>query len=244
MSRNEESGEPEPAERRRKAPGDWLVEGYAEGETTYLADVSRDETRGPPRALFYDEREEVVFEADVEEGDGRYVPLEGTEREPGPTETLGDVLEEFGEQLHWESLSEFARNHLESDRDARGEPSLETIRFTQSNVLPDADHDVEFTGVYKYSAADGRAVDVERTFEVTFDDPDDLGEATVDVDERVMRAEDPDQDRGSGDTDVFEEREATFEVDLSDVETGRQAEAIVEERCEEWHEEVEPEPRV
>lgn len=246
MTRNEESAETDSANRRRGEPGDWVVEGYAEGEATYLADVSRSEAREARGAFFYDEREERVFEADADEEGQRYVPREGTEHEhePGPDETLGDVLEDLGERLDRDSLSAFARDHLADDRDGGEAPRPETVTFTQGNVLPDADHDAEFTGVYRYGAADGRVVDVERTFEVTFDDPDGPDAATVDVRERVLRAEEADQAPGRGDADVIDERATAFEVDLAGVDADRRAEAVVEERCEQWHEQTEPEPPV
>lgn len=243
MTADEDPPAPDDTKRGRSSPRDWLVEGYAEGEATYLGGVSGDgnETR---TAVIYDDREEVVFEADVDEDEQRYVPREGTERELGPSETLGDVLEDLGDRLDWASLSEFARAHLEEDDREQAASEPETVSFTRSNVLADAEHDLEFTGAYTYRKADGRIFDVERTFEVTLDDPEDPGEATADVTERVLRAEEPDEHRRAGDTELLEERGTTFEIDLGSVEGGRQVEPVIEGRCQQWHEESTPDPPV
>lgn len=243
MTWNKDSVEPEFTDNRRDAPGDWLVEGYAEGEATYLGGVSG-EGNATRTAVVYDDREEVVFEADVDEDEQRYVPREGTERELGPSETLGDVLEDLGDRLDRDSLSEFARAHLEDDGRGQAASEPETVSFTRSNVLADAEHNLEFTGAYTYRDADGRVFDVERTFEVTLDDPDDPGEATADVTERVLRAEEPDEHRRAGDTELLEERRTTFEIDLGSVEGGRQVESVIKGRCQQWHEESTPDPPV
>lgn len=243
MTNDKNSPKPDDRERGRSSPRDWLIEGYAEGEATYLGGVHSEgeETR---TALIYDDREEVVFEADVDEDEQRYVPREGTGRAIGPSETFGDVLEDLGDRLDWDSLSEFARGHLKEDGREQAASDPESVSFTRSNVLADAEHDLEFTGAYTYRDTDGRVFDVERTFEVTLDDSDDPGGATADVTERVLRAEEPDEHRRAGDSELLEERATGFEIDLDSVEGGRQAESVIEGRCQQWHEDSAPDPPV
>lgn len=212
---------------------------------------------GGTGVLVYDDERETVFEADVDEEDRRLVPREGTEREVGASESLGQVLEDVGDNLGLDSLSAFAEERLQSDEEVEREISTgpgetavdpETATFTQSNVSAEADHDLEFSGAYTYRAAEGGAggdrddqvFDVERDFVVEFDVRDPPEEAVVEVDERVLRAQAPEEDRRAGDAEPIQTGRATFTVEF-DAASDRHAESVVEERCREWHD-AHPEP--
>ena len=254
MSRDPaETDETEPTSEAKDIRYDeWPLEGHddPDRQPTYLGIMNPGDEEGE-RAVFYDDRKEAIFEADVEETEQRHVPREDTERELEPTDTLGEALEDLGDSLEWDSLSAFARERLQSD-DARGDvaasagaeadstgarPGLGSVTFTRSNVGAGADHDLEFSGSYERRTDDGREITVERTFEVTLDDPDAPRVATVDVTDHVLRTDDaagePDPD--GTDADRLDERGTTFEIDLGEAVGERQLESRIEERCEEWH---------
>lgn len=238
---------------------DWPVEGTgeddvaaAEGRMTSANVVGASATS----VVLYDEEAQRVFEAEPDETNRRLVPKEGTERELDPSETLGDALEDLGERLEWDSLTEFARDRLQDDpdRDASTEATGSDDRagdesgtpsgvssFTRSNVAASKPHDMEFTGSYTYRSPEDRAYTVERSFLVTFDDPDDPGEATVEVVEHVLRAEDSDPERRAGDADPVREGSDRFEIELSESDSERAIENRIEQRCKEWHD-ARPEP--
>ena len=241
-----ETDESEPTSEAKDIRYDeWPLEGHddPEQQPTYLGIMNPGDEE-QERAVFYDDRKEAIFEADIEENEQRYVPREDTERELEPTDTLGEALEDLGDSLEWDSLSEFAREQLQSDDAASADaepagkdPGLGSVTFTRSNVGADADHDLEFSGSYERRTDDGREITVERTFEVTLDDPDAPRVATVDVTDHVLRTDeaagDPKPD--GTDADRLEERETTFEIDLGEAVGERQLESRIEERCEEWH---------
>lgn len=225
----------------------WPLEGADEPDRnpTYLGLMNPeggDNKTETSRAVFYDDRKEAIFEADVDETRERYVLREDTERKLEPADTLGDALEGLGDSLDWDSLSEFARERLQTDDEPADAttaqpPEPETVTFTQSNVDPDAAHDLEFSGAYDYRTDDGREVTVERTFEVALDDPDAPRAATVDVIDRVLRTDEAAGDPGSSgvDAEYLDERETTFEIDLEELEADRRFESRIEDRCEQWH---------
>ncbi len=106
-------------------------------------------------ALFYDDRTDTVFQADVEEESQRFVTRDDSERSLEPTDTLGEVLEDVGDRLEWDSLSAFGREQLQSDDEQESETdaaSPDSMTFTQSNVSESAAHDLEFSGSYLYQA--------------------------------------------------------------------------------------------
>lgn len=70
--------------------------------------------------LFFDSANRTLFEGEYDENDDRIVALPETERELEPRESLGEALESLGDELDWDSLSEFARDRIQAD-DAEGE---------------------------------------------------------------------------------------------------------------------------
>lgn len=265
--RNAESTDPATGDAVRSeedlAYDNWPITDH--GETTdrsgnYLGTIGAAGGTGAGGAgvLIYDEDNQSVFEADVDEEEQRLVAREGTEREVDDSGGLGEVLEDVGDSLGLESLSEFAEEHLQDD-ESRAEREIstgpgetvvdpETATFTQSNVSAEADHDLEFSGAYTYREAEGDAegdrddqvFDVERDFVVEFDGRDPPKEAAVEVRERVLRAEAPEADRRGGDAKAIQEATAVFTIEF-DAAGDRHAENVVEERCREWHD-AHPEP--
>lgn len=98
------SDDSEAANRRYE---DWPVEDDYQ-EATYVGHV---EGGG---AWFYSEADGTLLERAVDRDDRRLLPA-SDEREVPPDESLGRAVERLGDDLGWESLSAFAREHLESD---------------------------------------------------------------------------------------------------------------------------------
>ncbi|WP_458206311.1 hypothetical protein [Haladaptatus sp. NG-SE-30] len=65
--------------------------------------------------VFYNPESRSTFRGRVHPEDEQITPVEGSEESLGAGESLGQAIERLGEKTGWESLSEFAREHLESD---------------------------------------------------------------------------------------------------------------------------------
>lgn len=65
--------------------------------------------------MLYRHSTSSLFAAEPNEEEGVLERVRGTEREVEGT--LGETLEEMGEERDWEWLSEFAREHLEGSRE-------------------------------------------------------------------------------------------------------------------------------
>ena len=92
---------------------DYEFQDYERDDVQYIGD---DKTQ----PYFYSEPDDKVFAAKVNEDMKRLEPAPETERSVGAKEELGEVLEEVGEATGWESLSDWAREHLEGE-DRSGE---------------------------------------------------------------------------------------------------------------------------
>lgn len=218
--------------------GSWPVKGFdgTERQTTYIGMASRagGGADAESTALVYDERDETVFQAVIDEDNQQLVPKEGAERDLESDDSLAEALASFGDRLEWDSLSEFARERLQ-DADESLRPAPESITFTRSNTSAEADHDLEFSGSYQYRTTDGQERSVERTFEVTLDNPDNPARATVDVTEQVTESAAPSKRQDRADADHLGTTETAFTIDLASVATESRLEAVIEERCQEWH---------
>lgn len=258
--RNPQRTETEPKTKSESLRFDgWPIEGHDDSggaNTSYvgMAGPIGDGGAGSPTAVMYDEEENTIFEATVDEERQRLVPESGTERELTAAtsdgdggDPFGEALEELGDRLDWDSLSEFARERVQdtdavdarieskSEREREGiDP--EAVTFTRSNVAPTADIDMECTGSFTYRRDDDQVFVVERDFEITFDDSDAPETAFVDVLERLLRAEEPQEERRAGDAEPLEENALSFTIDLDADARNRRVETVVEEYCEEWHE--------
>ena len=65
--------------------------------------------------VFYAPSSRALFEGTVDEENQRITPEEGSERTIDAKESIGEAIERFGEEVGWDGLSEWAREHLESD---------------------------------------------------------------------------------------------------------------------------------
>lgn len=87
---------------------DYEFQDYEHDDVEYIG-----ESKTMP--YYYTEPDDKVFGAKVNEEDERLEPDPETERTLDAEEELGEVLEEIGEKTGWESLSEWAREHLEDE---------------------------------------------------------------------------------------------------------------------------------
>ncbi|WP_267640478.1 hypothetical protein [Haloarchaeobius amylolyticus] len=65
--------------------------------------------------VFYESGTSMFFHTELDEEREEHTFVEGSERELQPQETLADAIESIGETTGWDSLSEWAEEHLESD---------------------------------------------------------------------------------------------------------------------------------
>ena len=65
--------------------------------------------------MFFDAENRSLFEAEYDDDSDTIVGRPETERELEPRESLGEALESLGDDLDWESLSEFARECVQTD---------------------------------------------------------------------------------------------------------------------------------
>ncbi len=87
---------------------------HERNDRKYLGVLS--EGRAP---TFFDPQEGHVYRGEVDRERERVSPGDEHDRTLDPEETLGEFLERVGDELGWESLSAYAREHLEDDPDGR-----------------------------------------------------------------------------------------------------------------------------
>lgn len=182
--------------------------------------------------LLYAPRESALYEGELDNEEERVLLRESSRREV-EDESLGEHIEEFGEEHGWHWLSSFAREYLEDDE--YEEPSFEHrgSEFQQRNVAPSDQYDLAFYGSHTFDDESGQVHTVDRFFNVYLDDDSTVG--TVEVDEEYLIAEPPEEDRRKGDAELVDERTRDIDVDVDVEEPG--GEGRLAERLEEWHEE-------
>lgn len=196
-----------------------VFDGGQRGSTPYLFDPER----GRLVAGRLDaDRERVVVEEDAESHDVE---------DPGG---LGEHLRAIGEDRGWTWLSAFAEDHLEADEVAELQGlAHEGYSFDRKNLVGDEGFDMAFVGSHTFTDATGRAVVLEREFDLRLNDRREF--ARIEVREDVRVAEDDGATRSAGDADLASQW--TFEL-AADVDAD--APAIEEELAgaiEAWHRE-------
>ncbi|WP_435102027.1 hypothetical protein [Halarchaeum sp. P4] len=169
--------------------------------------------------------ESTLYEAELDEENRRVLLREADRHEVGEETSLGERIEEIGEEHGWEWLSEFARDHLESEgREVSTAVEPGGSRFQQRNVVPDADHDLAFFGSHRFVDQSDREHVIERTFRVDAE----TGEVTVTADYLLT---DPDDE---SEAELVADREYELEVDADPDDAD--FERAVERQIREWHE--------
>ena len=87
---------------------EWPIKDHEQMEMTYLGLVGN----GSP--YFHHDRSGTVYEGTVDEARQQISLTEDTEHSID-SETLGETIESIGERAGWESLSEFAQEHLQDE---------------------------------------------------------------------------------------------------------------------------------
>lgn len=101
---------------------DWPVQGREDSDVAYVGQASSDEpaTAGGSFAglysgVYYDPASHSLFAGEADESSGSIVPDLDSEVDIDPQQTLGEALEQVGDEVGWASLSEFAEAHLQDD---------------------------------------------------------------------------------------------------------------------------------
>jgi hypothetical protein len=85
------------------------IEGKSDSDVEWIGMPAASQGGAP---LLYEEHTNQVYETELDEDDGVVVP---TNPEPLGDESLGDYINDIGQEHGWETLSEFAQNHLGAD---------------------------------------------------------------------------------------------------------------------------------
>jgi hypothetical protein len=88
---------------------DWPFEGDRPDDAQYIGTA-----QAGGNAWFYSEDGDQLFAGEADEANRRLLPT-SDERTVRESESFGEAVERLGDELGWESLSAFAREHLERD---------------------------------------------------------------------------------------------------------------------------------
>jgi hypothetical protein len=185
----------------------------------------------------YDPQGSAVYAGEVDDLNERVVLREASERAVDDEESLGEHIEEIGEEHDWQWLSSFAREYLEDEDHAEAVSGDRTVleldesTFQERAVPADSAADAAFQGSHTMRDGSGQVYVLDRRFEV---ETDASGRATVDVDEDYLVAEEPRSESRAGDAERVADREHSFRVEFDS--DAPNPEARVEERLREWHE--------
>ena len=172
---------------------------------------------------------------DVDQENERVRLREESRADLDSDESLGEHIEEIGEELGWTWLSSFAREHLEDDqRQIHGSGGIELrdSEFNRRNVADSASYGQSFTGSHTFVDESEQVYIFDRQINV-YEDRAGPDHVLVEVDEDYLVAEEPDEEMSQGDTDIVEERTREFEVEIDT--DHRHWENELEELVKEWH---------
>lgn len=226
---------------------DWAIERsiprQQDGTTEKLAEEYRTELaeevewigfpggHGAGSPLLYSQQESALYEGELDEGEKRVVLREAS-RHDVDEESLGDHIERIGEEHDWEWLSSFARTYLEDDEYERPSFSRRDSEFHERSVVESDLYDLAFFASHTFDDASGRTHIIERFFDVYLDD-DTAEVTTVEVSEKYLIAEEPVEDRRSGDAELIDENERKIDVNVDTERFGGDGELAA--LLEEWH---------
>jgi hypothetical protein len=88
---------------------DWPFEADRPDDAQYVGT-----SQAGGNAWFYSENGDQLFAGEADEDDRRLLPA-SDERAVREGESFGEAVERLGHELGWQSLSAFARKHLERD---------------------------------------------------------------------------------------------------------------------------------
>lgn len=187
---------------------------------------------GSGSPLLYSPREFALYEGELDEESERVILREAS-RYDVDEESLGDHIEEIGEEHGWEWLSSFARKFLETDAYERPAFEHRTSEFQQRNVAEADPYDLAFFGSHTFADESGRIHSIERFFDAYLDDASDV--IRVEITEEYLIAEEPAEERRAGDAEMVDENEREIDVHVDTEAFGRESELA--DRLERWHSE-------
>lgn len=228
-----------PDERATPREKDGTTERVAESYEAQDSDLEWIGVTGPGieagTPYVYAGNEPAIYEGELDQEDARVVIREEGRRTLESEESIGEHLEEIGEDHGWHWLSSFAREYLEDDEaDERTRDdglALRDSEFTRSELPDSSSADMSFNGSHTLDDPSGRVHIIDRRFTVT-----DTGAESVRVDvaEYFMVGAEPRETERAGDSEPVEEREYSFDLQIDPDTPNR--EAAVEEELMEWHE--------
>lgn len=185
-----------------------------------------------PSPYLYDPEERTLVEGRVDEERERVVVEDDHDRrELDEEESLGEHLEDIGEDHGWTWLSSFAREYLEDDEsvDRSRWPTYQHSSFDRKNLLEDSAPDLAFVGSHTFEDDRERTYVLEREFDAFLESEG----ARITVREDVREATGEKRDRQAGDADLT--TQVAFELAV-DVDTDHPSwEEKLEDAIEDWH---------
>ncbi|WP_435359357.1 hypothetical protein [Haloarchaeobius sp. DFWS5] len=97
------------------ATADWSPNDHSGDEFEHVGLLSQGTN------VYYDRDLSMFFYSDTPEADGSETGLDDSGRALEPTETLGEAIEAIGEKTGWDSLSDWANEHLTADENGNGD---------------------------------------------------------------------------------------------------------------------------
>lgn len=219
----------------------WPVEGRSDRDVRWIGMAGVGAGQGAP--ALYEPRNDIIYEGNIDKENKRLVPDPETERQVSPNETIGDVLQDIADSRGWQSLSNFAAEHMGADIDEDDHEShtdheqvFADSRFQQRNVAASADHQLGFFGSVTYEGEDG-VYTLEHEFHV-YTEPDqrENGMPTAEIEERRLHTETVDEARQGGDAELVDKDHHEIVLDIDPELTGRMEKEAIDVYCQEWHE--------
>lgn len=217
----------------------WPVEGKSQRDLKWLGFVGGTGAQGAP--ALYEPHRNTIYQGTIDEKNERIVPNPETERRVSDNETIGEVLQDIADSHGWQSLSNFAAEHLGSDEDEQEidtdrEEVLPRTTFHQRNVAISADHQIGFFGSTTYEDEEGVQT-IEHEFHVyTQTSHREDSKPTAEIEEDRLVTETVEEAMQGTDAELVEEDNYEIVLDIDPELQGRREEAVIEEYCEEWHE--------
>lgn len=169
----------------------------------------------------------------IDEANERVVLEAEANREVEDEESLGEHIEEIGEEHGWQWLSSFAREHLGADdpEDALADDAFRRrdSEFDRRNLAESDDADLGFFASHTLVDGTGQVYIIDRRFDVTTR----AAGVAVAVEGEYLVAREPAEEERAGDTDLVAERSYEFDLSTDTDDPGWEAE--VETYLMEWH---------
>lgn len=231
-----------PDRSRNEAPkyDNWPIEGKSQREVKWLGLIGGSQGGAP---ALYEPHNNAIYQGHIDETNERIVPNPETERRMSSNETIGEVLQEIADSHGWQSLSNFAAEHMGVDIDEDDhkieidqQRVFEGTKFQQRNVAASADHQLGFFGSVTYEGEDGVHT-IEHEFHVyTKAEGRENGKPTAEIEVDHLLTESVEEAMQGDEAELINKDHSDIVIDIDPGLTGRREEGAIEEYCLEWHE--------